>query len=102
MWNLVKRVFEQVLVVGAHVQADGQAQCRIDARCCCVQQYLPLRNAHAATAQVTQSQHALTISHHHDPGQGASLSIGEVSAKTAAWHIDSQEHSMLNMSALLA
>lgn len=68
-YYLVSRVFEQGLIVGAHIQADRQAQRWIHARHCRVQQYLPLRNGHAACSKISQSQYPLPISHHHYPAQ---------------------------------
>lgn len=53
------------LIVGAHIEQDGEALLWIDSSACGVQGQLAHRDAHAVAAQVSQAQYALSIGHHH-------------------------------------
>jgi hypothetical protein len=57
----IQLVFEQGLVVGADVQADGQRLPGRDARSGGVQRELADRNAHAPGALITEAQDALVV-----------------------------------------
>ena len=66
---LIGGVVQQLLVVGAHVQAQRQARVRVHARQTGVQQYLALADGQPPRAQVAQAQHSLAVGEHHTGDQ---------------------------------
>ena len=63
----VERVVQQVLVVGADVEVDGQAAGGMDAGASRVEGQLADRDPHAADAEIAQAQDRLVVGHHDHP-----------------------------------
>lgn len=59
----VEGVFEEGLVVSTDIQRDGQALVGFDPGQGRVQSQLPNRNAHSASAEVSQTQDPFTVGH---------------------------------------
>ena len=90
----VERVVEQLLVLGADVERDGEARLRMHAGASGVERQLADGDAHAVRAEIAQAEDALAVSDHdhphgaerpvlHDPGDPPAIAGADEQAAGA-------------------
>ena len=99
----VQRVVAQVLVVGADIERDGQAERRGHATARGIERKFADRDAHAVCAQIAQAKDAFAVGDHNHPhvGDAASCQISRDSAPVLGRNIQAARAAE-NMAVFLA